>query len=270
MARLPRSGKSVSALYERTPAFEAMVKAGFVDSRECEITLADVIAELGLAPLSVEDEQTIRNELGAVIGRGIEIFEQSAKQNPEAKIEVSDVQTTLTKVADGLDAMIAGKSDPTQFAAIDKVMKGAETGFRERHDGEVALKIRRTLAQEIGVDDAHDRMAEFHRWPRTIAEACRRAVRDLDLIEGAPGRQPRDWYRDFKRVLTFIAKKNGIPPKVVINRRTHEARGRFVDLAEQFERLLPGHMRSQSREAIAVVARPQSRRRVAAWWRCAF
>jgi hypothetical protein len=248
---LPRISTSVSSLYERTPEFEAMVKAGVVDPRECETTLAEVITELGLTPLSVEDEQKIRDELGAVIGRGIEIFEQSAKQNPDGKLTVSNVQVTLTQVADGLDAMIAGRLDPDQFVAIDKLMKRAETGFRENHDTEVALKIRSALAREIGVSNAHDRMAEFQKWPRTIAEACRRAARDLDLIEGAPGRQSRDWYRDFKRVLTLIAKKNAIPPKVVINRRTHEARGRFIELAEQFERLLPRHMRSQSREAMA-------------------
>jgi hypothetical protein len=219
MARLPRTGKSVSALYERTPEFEAMVKAGTVDPRECETTLAEVITELRLPPLSAKDERKIRDELGAVIGRGIEIFEQSAKQNPDGKLTVRDLQETLTKVADGLDAMSAGRSGADQIAVIDKVMKGAETGFRENHDTEVALKIRSTLAREVAAGNAEARMAEFRKWPRTIAEACRRAARDLDLIEVAPGRQSRDWYDDFKRVLTFIAKKNGIPPKVVINRR---------------------------------------------------
>ena len=262
MARLPRTGKSISSPYECTPEFEAMVKAGVVDPRECETTLPDVMIALGLALLSAEDEQFVRNELGAVIGRGIEIFEQSAKQNPDGKLTVSDLQETLTKVADGLDAMSAGRSGADQIAVIDKVMKGAETGFRENHDTEVALKIRSTLAREVGAGNAEARMAEFRKWPRTIAEACRRAARDLDLIEGAPGRQSRDWYDDFKRVLTFIAKKNGIPPKVAINRRTHEPRGRFIELAEQFERLLPRHMRSQSREALAkMLGRAKDRRR---------
>jgi len=251
MARLPRTGKSVSSLYERTPAFEAMVKAGSVDPRECETTLADVMTELGLSPLSSQDEQIIRDELGAIIGRGLTQFEESPKQNPGAKLTVRDVQATLIQVADRLDAMIAGQLDADQFAAIEKVMKGVESGFQESHNTEVALKIRSTLAQEIGISNAHDRMAEFRKWPRTIAEACRRAARDLDAIRGARGRQSRDWYRDFHRVLTFVARKNGINPKVVINRRTHEARGRFIELAEQFERLLPRPMRSPSREAIA-------------------
>jgi hypothetical protein len=251
MAQLPRTGKSVSSLYERTPAFEAMVKDGYVDPYECETTLADVISELGLAPLSSQDEQIIRTELGAIIGCGLDILEGSAKQNPDGKLTVRDVRATLSKVADGLDAMIAGRLGEDQLASIDKVMKGADTGFRERHDIEVALKIRRTLAEEIGGDNAHNRMAEFRKWPRTIAEACRRTAQDLERIRGTPGRQSRDWYRDFKRVLTFVAGKNGIRPKVIINRRTHEAQGRFIELAEKLERLLPRHMRSQSREAIA-------------------
>jgi hypothetical protein len=251
MARLPRTGKPVSSLYERTPAFEEMVKAGSVDPHECETTLADVITGLGLAPLSSRDEQMVRNELGVIIGRGLRIREESAKQNPHAKLTVRGVQATLTRVADVLDAAVARQLDADQFAAIDKVMKGTESGFREGHDIEVALRIRSTLAQEIGLSNAHDLMTEFHKWPRTIAEACRRAAQQLDLIKGIPGRQSREWYRDFKRVLTFVARKNGMRPKVVINRRTHEARGRFIELAEQFERLLPRHMRSQSREAIA-------------------
>ncbi len=251
MARLPRTGKSVSSLYERTPAFEGMVKAGCVDSHECETTLADVMTGLGLAPLSSRDEQMIRKELGVIIGRGLTIFEESAKQNPHAKLTVRDVQATLTQVADALDAVVARRLDADQFAAIDNVLKGTETGERESHDIEVALRIRSTLAQEIGLSDARDRMIAFHKWPRTIAEACRRAARELDTIKGVPGRQSREWYGDFKRVLTFVAGQNSIRTKVVINRRTHEARGRFIELAEQFERLLPRHMRSQSREAIA-------------------
>lgn len=250
MARLPRAGKSMSLLYERTPAFEEMIKAGSVNPNECETTLADVMSGLGLAPLSREDEQTIREELGLIIGRGLRISEASPKQNPNA-LMVGDIQATLIWVADLLDTAVGCELDPDRFAAIDKIMKGADFGFRESHDIEIALKIRSTLAQEIGLDNACDRMAEFHKWPRTIAEACRRTAQDLELIREDAGRQSREWYCDFKRVLTFVASKNGISPKVVINRRIDEARGRFIELAEQFERLLPRHMRSPSREAIA-------------------
>jgi hypothetical protein len=251
MTRLPRTGQSVSSLYEHTPAFEELVKAGSVDPRECETTLADVITGLGLAPLSSQDEQIVRNELGVIIGRGLKILEESAKLNPKGKLTVREVQATLIRVAGVLDAAAACPLDADQIAEIGKVVKATETGFQEGHDMEVAYRIRSALDKEIGLSNARDRMAEFHKWPRTIAEACRRAAQELNLIRGVSGRQSREWYRDFKRVLTFVASKNGIRPKVVINRRTHEARGRFIELAEQFERLLPRHMRSQSREAIA-------------------
>jgi hypothetical protein len=250
MARLPLTGKSVSSLYERTPVFEEMIKAGAVDPRECETTLADVISGLRLAPLSTADEQIIRHELGLIIGWGLRLSEESAKQNPEA-LTVRGVQATLIRVADLLDPAVARELDPDQFAAIDAVMKGAETGFRKRHDIEVALRIRSALSREIGLSNANDRMAHYRKWPRTIAEACRVAAQELDSIKGSAGRQSREWYPSFKSILTRVATINGINPKVVIDRRTHDARGRFIEIVEQFERLLPRHMRSPSREAIA-------------------
>ena len=102
----------------------------------------------------------VRNELGVIIGRGLKILEHSAKQNPQAKLTVRGVQATLTRVANVLDAAVAGQLDADQFAAIEKVMKGCETGFREGHDIEVALRVRSTLAQEIGLSNAHDRMTD--------------------------------------------------------------------------------------------------------------
>jgi len=158
-----------------------MVKAGSVDPHECETTLADVMTGLGLAPLSSQDEQMIRNELGVIIGRGLRIFEESAKQNPHAKLTVRVLQMTLTQVADALDAAVARQLDADQFAAIDKVLKGTETGDRESHDIEVALRIRSTLAQEIGLNNARDRMIAFHKWPRTYRGS---------LSQGGTGARP--------------------------------------------------------------------------------
>jgi hypothetical protein len=89
------------------------------------------------------------------------------------------------------------------------------------------------------------------KWPRTVAEACRQAARELDKIEGKSGRPARDWYGEFTRVLALIAARNGIGPKVVVNPRTGKATGQFLDIAERFEQFLPQHMRSSSRGAIA-------------------
>jgi hypothetical protein len=67
MARLPRRGSSIASLCERTAAFEYLVAVGLVDRREATTTLAAVLVDLGLAPLSDEDEQKVREELGRVV-----------------------------------------------------------------------------------------------------------------------------------------------------------------------------------------------------------
>jgi hypothetical protein len=249
MVRLPRTGASICAIYERTPAVEAMVERGYIDPNECVTTLGEVITDLGLKALSSDDEQRIRNELAPVIGSGLSDIQYSPKLNPDGRLQVSDVQATLKDVAASLDAMIAGQLSTSRLDAITKVLSGAQTGCRESHDIAVALAVRKTLASE-GLD-ADAKLMEFRQWPRTIAEACRRAARDLDPLKGKSGRPSRDWYRDFERVLAFVASKNGISRQVVINRRTGKAQGRYVDLAEGFEDLLPRLLRSPSREAIA-------------------
>jgi hypothetical protein len=251
MARLPRTGSSLGSLCERTPAFEQMVAAGLVDACEATTTLTEVFGELGLAPLSDEDEQKIRDELGFVIGRGYEIQKDSQKQSPTSRLTVVDVREKLERVSSGLEAMADGHPDPGELAVIERVLNGSKTGFRESHDIAVALRVIKELADENGHDRARELVIEFRKWPRTVAEACRTAAKNLNLIKGKSGKPPRDWYRDFKRVLTFVAEKNGIRPMVVINWRTQEAQGRFIDLAERFEQLLPGHMRSPNRQAIA-------------------
>jgi hypothetical protein len=169
-----------SALCERTPAFEqlvfehlvVLVLVGLVDANEATkafadlgvtTTLKEVIADLGLKPLSAQDEQRVRDDLGVVVGRGWEIVADSPKWNLEDDFTVADVQATLLETADGLDAMIAGRSSQAQVTAIEKVLHGAETGFRERLDTEVALKIIGTLRQEIGHDKARTRVIEFRR-----------------------------------------------------------------------------------------------------------
>jgi hypothetical protein len=248
MVRLPRTVSSVCVIYERTPAIEALVERGLVDPNECVTTLHEVINHLGLKPLGSEDEQSIRSELGSVIGRGLDSVKHSPKLNPEGRLQIRDLQASLRRVAAGLDAMIAGQLSTRRLNEITQVLSGAETGFRDSHDIAVALAVKRTLARE-GIDT--QKLLEFRKWPRTIAEACRRAAKDLGSLTGKAGRPSRDWYRDFERVLAFIAKENGMGRQVVINPRTGEAQGRYVELAECFEKLLPRQMRSPSREAIA-------------------
>jgi hypothetical protein len=236
-------------------------------------TLPEVITDLGLQPLSAEDVSKIRDELGLIIGRGEELAADSQTLSADSNVTVAKVQATLAEIADVLEGMIADRSSADftaraerfadrrlsskrrvsadQLIAIEKFLHGAETGIREWLDSEVALKIIGVLRKEIGHDKARERVIEFRTWPMTIAEACRRAAAELDGIKGNSGRVRRDWYPAFVRVLALIARKNGIGPRVVFNPRTRKAEGRFLDLARRFELLLPKHMRSASREAIA-------------------
>jgi hypothetical protein len=106
VARLPRSGATFLGIYERTPETEWLIEHGarlreaaqklseaglphdplhlripVAAPDEYLTTLAEVIADLGLKPLSDEDEQKIREDLGAVIGRGSELAADSKKWN---------------------------------------------------------------------------------------------------------------------------------------------------------------------------------------------
>jgi hypothetical protein len=99
MVRIPRTGRSVCAIYERTPAVKAMIECGLIDPNECVTTLGEVITHLGLKVLSSDDEQRIRNELATVIGTGLSNIEYSPKLNPDGRLQVSDVQKTLFLLA---------------------------------------------------------------------------------------------------------------------------------------------------------------------------
>jgi hypothetical protein len=89
------------------------------------------------------------------------------------------------------------------------------------------------------------------KWMPEVAAACLEAAKDLGKVKAKGGRPSLDWYDDFWRILTGIAEKNSIRPKVEINRVTGEAEGQFIELAERFEELLPPMLRSPTREAIA-------------------
>jgi len=181
VARLPRSGATFLGIYDRTPELEWLIEhvarlreaaqklseAGLPHDplhlripvtahNEYLTTLAEVIADLGLKPLSDEDEQKIRYDLGAVIGRGSQLAEDSKKWNRN-NLTVADVRATLVETAEGLDANISGRLSSERLAEIEKVLSGAETGFREKRDVEVALRIIGVLRHEIGYDLASSR-----------------------------------------------------------------------------------------------------------------
>jgi hypothetical protein len=131
-------------------------------------------------------------------------------------------------------------------------LRGSETGLRQAHHIEVALKVRAMLAAnpEIG-SEADEFLSEFCNRLSTVAHACSVAAKDLRSIKGKAGRRALSWYTDFTRVLVSIAKQNGIRPTITIDRGTRKAVGRFLTVATGFERLLPREFRSPSNAARA-------------------
>jgi hypothetical protein len=107
MARLPWSGSSFAGIYERTPEIDQLIEAGVVHPRECLTTLDEVVSGLNLK-LSDEDKQKVRDDLGAVIGLGLQQFEHSPKGNPDSGLQIPEVTKTLRWTAKRLDRLAAG------------------------------------------------------------------------------------------------------------------------------------------------------------------
>ena len=222
MARLPSSGSAVASLYEEST------------------TLPDLISGLGLAPLSPDDEQKVRQDLEAVIGRGLHELASSPKYSADAKLQITDVQKTLRRVARGLKAMARGRRrEPAELSAIEQILRGRETGFQRVHDIAAANEIVMALAGMVGDRDKAEAMVvDFANHPREIEKACRTAIETLSRIRGESGRPAIDWYTEFVGVLKVIALPNNIKPNVSVNPRTRKAQGRFLDLAAAVEQLL--------------------------------
>jgi hypothetical protein len=247
-----RGGASFEPLYERSPFTDYAVATGQLhpDYRSVPptTTLAKVIDELGLDPLSKPEQQQMRLALSAAIEAGMKAWQLSA---PGGGLKIVDVQVILRRIAKILKAVWNGSTSAGEMEEIERTLHGAETGFHRRYDLAIALLLTDTLAVETGQDRARDRVLNFRRWPRTVAAACLKAAEDLGKIKGKGGRPSLDWYPDFKRVLTCIAEKNSISRTIEINRETGKPQGRFIELAERFEELLPPMLRSPSLEAMA-------------------
>jgi hypothetical protein len=268
MARLPQSGSAISSLYERPAAFEEMIfehlivlfLVGLASQDEIKkafdeivksfaelgltTTLSEVISDLGLAPLSPNDEQKVRDELGAIIGRGLQEL---------GRLQIASLQTTLRRVARGLKGVAAGRRLKSQaIRQIEQILHSRETGFHKAHDITAASEIVTALAGIVGDRDTAE--AIMNRWtdhPRETAAACHIADERLGTIVGKSGQPAIDWYVEFVSVLKFIAAKNNIKPTISTNPVTLKRQGRFLALATAVEQLLPLCMRSSTDEARA-------------------
>jgi hypothetical protein len=277
MARLPQTGSAVASLYEWTSEVEKLIEHGarlreaakklseaglphdplhlripVAAPNEYVTTLAEVVTVLGLTPLSAEDEQKIRDELGAVIGLAMQELAHSPTGNPDGRLQIRDIQKTLRQTAKRLNRLAAGKLDPRELSAIEQVIYGNQTGFHEEHDTVAAVRLIKALSGTVGEDRAYDMVLDYRGHASEIAAACRKAVDDLAGIHGGEGGQPAiDWFGGFVAVLLFVAARDGIRPTVSFDWRKGESRGRFLDLAVGFEKLLHLSMRSKTKDALA-------------------
>ena len=81
MAQMVSKGSSCASLYE------------------CETSLARVVSDLGLPPLSSYEEREIRSQLGHVVGRGLDRIAVTKKLNPETKLVTKTIAGKLKAIA---------------------------------------------------------------------------------------------------------------------------------------------------------------------------
>jgi hypothetical protein len=168
------------------------------------------------------------------------------------------VRKSLRCVAKGLDVLAAGQElAPAELAAIEQILHARETGFQDIHNVAVADEIMKVLAGGMpwphnpgNWDTAGHQMRNFRAYPSEIAEAWRKAVKNLANIKGKDGHPRAEWFSDFVIVLKFIAEKNGIKRTVSTNLWTGKFQGRFLELAVGFEKLLHYSMRSKTHDAL--------------------
>ena len=186
-----------------------------------------------------------------------------AWQSDLARPPVKD--TKGTKVAGPTKGVTSTlESTAGHLEEAGRVLQAHQTGFQNAHDSQVVSLIQSALGdvfqRELGIRFRRssglasgpwcvraDYLGDFCQQLRAVVDACRAAIKTCEAIPRKSGLDQYGWYTDFTRALMFIAEKSGI--KATVINRNGTAGGRFVELAEGFERLLPPRMRSPSPSA---------------------
>jgi hypothetical protein len=221
LARLPQTGSSVCSLYE------------------LEITFDQVLVNLGFASMATDEKERIRGKLRIVMGRGLNDISGSRKLNSEGKLQSEDITASLKSIAHHLQA-------------ASRPLRGRESGLQQANYIVVANKAREILAMNPEIGESADAyLSDFCNRLDTVSHACLVAATALKSTKGKKGRKTLDWFDDFTAVLVSVAERHGIRPTITTHRSTGVAQGRFLHLAEGFERLLWPDMRSPTRGALA-------------------
>jgi hypothetical protein len=234
--KIPPTGRCYSSLYERTDKTDELVAAGVIARHVAPTTtLAEVVAESSLKPLSPEDEEKVRDLLGITIG---------AWETDTARLPVVDTKRSKTAAA-AKGVLSTLKTMARNLSDAERLLGAHRTGFQDDRDIQV-LSLIKSAMRGLGYyrdDHLSDLCQQLHE----VTEACQVAMKNCEAIPGKPGRDQFNWYADFTRALIFVAEKNGITPTVIRNGGL--VVGRFVNLAEAFERLCPPGMRSPGDDA---------------------
>ena len=207
MAKLPKSGIEYQCLDER------------------EVTLAEIVASLGLKPLSKKAQREIRRRLG---------FALAMWDEPHTALQTKDVAGSLKTRATELD----------HVASLGAITRTGFARGQDIADGEQLVQIL-VSNPEIGtVKAAHEYLRNFCDRAGIIASSCRAAAANLQSRKGRRGRSRYDWYDEFTAVLLEICKQNKIEPTLATDRISGEATGNLSKIALAFECLLPPKMRS--------------------------
>jgi hypothetical protein len=209
LAKLPKAGSGYQLLDER------------------EVTLAEVIASLGLKPLSKKREREIRDRLG---------FALATWDTPYA-VQIKDVVGSLKAHAKRLE----------QIAKLGTITR---SGIANELDVAIGGQLIQTLASDPSIGDvqaAHDYLRSFCDGASTLASSCRIAAATLEPVSGGrPGKPPQWWHDKFTAVLVDICKQYKIEPRVGLDRISGEPAGPLAKVAFAFDRLMPPGMRSRN------------------------
>jgi hypothetical protein len=224
MVKLPKSGVAHQFLFERDPT-----------RGEPDVTLAQIVASLGLKPLSARAERDIRDRLGFALAKW---------ETPRATFDLADVISSLNAHAKALE----------KFSAVAVLAKGGHLkGKHLERDMEVTCQWAQSLREDPTLENItapYAYLTDFGDRAAVIASAGRSAAKRLQAIRGTGGGSPYVWYDGFTGVLLDLCKKNKIEPEVRIDRSSGEPAGGLAKMASAFERLLPPWMRSPTPEAM--------------------
>ena len=213
MAKLPRTGVAYQCLYEP------------------DVTLAEIVASLGLKPLSKNAEREMRDRLGFALAKW---------EEPNTALQIKDVVSSLNAHAKRFD----------EIAPLGTITR---TGFAREPDIAVSGQVVQVLMSNPAIgslEAAHEYLRDFCLRAGVIASGCRAAASSLQSTKGHSGKPRYDWYDDFTAVLLYVCKQNKIEPTVGIDRISGKPVGTLSKIAPAFERLLLPKMRSPASEAM--------------------